>query len=194
MENSELADALRRYAAAGFSGVLRVHGRPGATIYLTDGRISACETPGAPGLEVILLRSRRVSADDWSAACAAAAAGGLSLTAQLIGRGLLGAGEAEALLRTTLADAMFALVSGQVDGWTEAPPAGCLLPLTPAARPGWLLAEAARRAQVLASLAEPTEPADERRAARDLAFTSGRGLYATMLQRARSGADGAAAP
>jgi len=85
---------------------------------------------------------------------------------------------------------MFALVSGQVDAWAEAPPARCLLPLTPAVRPGWLLAEAARRAQVLASFAEP----GERRAARELAFTSGRGLYATMLYLARARAADAAMP
>jgi len=212
MGSRELADALREYAAARFSGVLRVAGEPGATIYLTDGKIRACETPGAPGLEVILLRSRRVSADDWNGAVTAAAAGGLSLTAELIRRGLLGAGEAEALLRTTLADAMFALVSGQVDGWKEEPPADCLLPLTPAAQPGWVLAEAARRSQVLAAFAppaeppeptappeptEPTEPdrrAEERRAARDLAFASGRGLYATLLEQARSAAGCAAPP
>ena len=211
--DSKLADALRQYAADKFSGDLQVDGQPGGTIYLTDGRISACETSGAPSLEVILLRSRRVSETDWDAAFTAAAVNERPMTTELIDRHLLGAGEVEALLRIALADALFALVSGQVDGWTEAPPADCLLPLTPAARSGWLLAEATRRGQVLASFPEPlvsaqhrvaTVPgsvradrvigqgrdeilalADGRRTARDLAFALGRGLYETMLQLAR---------
>ena len=197
MPSGMLPPALRHYSTADFSGVLLVHGKPGGTIYFTGGKVAACETPGAPGPDVILVHSRRIAAADWVAARTAATGGGQSLTTELIRRGLLGAGEAEALLRTTLADAMFALVSGQVDAWAEAPPARCLLPLTPAVRPGWLLAEAARRAQMLASFAEPAEPSarvDEHRAARELAFTSGRGLYATMLHLARARAASAATP
>jgi hypothetical protein len=211
--NGKLTVALRQCAAAKFSGVLRVDGQPGGTIYLTGGRISACQTPGAPGLEVILLRSGRIPEPGWEAAFTAAAVAKRPMTAELIERELLGAGEAEALLRTALADAMFALVSGHVDGWTEAMPADCLLPLIPAARSGWLIAEATRRRQVLASFTGPavtaqdrvaatpgeTRPgrapgqrqdeilalADGRRTARDLAFVLGRGLYETMLQLAR---------
>ena len=213
LADSKLADALRQYATDRFSGDLQVDGQPGGTIHLTDGRISACETSGAPSLEVILLRSQRVSETDWDAAFTAAAANERQMTTELVDRGLLGAGEVEALLRIALADAVFAIVTGQVDGWTEAPPADCLLPLTPAARSGWLLAEAARRGQVLASFPEPLVSAqdrvaavpgsvraghvisqgrdeilalaDGRRTARDLAFALGRGLYETMLQLAR---------
>jgi len=212
-EGGKLADALRECVATRFTGALRVEGQPGGTIYLADGRIAACETPGAPGLEVILLRSRRISEADWDAAFTAAAVAERDMTAELVSRGLLGAGEVEALLRTTLADAMFALLSGQVDGWAEAPAADCLLPLTPPARSGWLLNEAIRRRQVLASFAEPAVSAQDRvaagpeaaqatrvlgpgqdellalangrRSARDLAFALGRGLYETMLQLSR---------
>ncbi|HEY0934532.1 MAG TPA: hypothetical protein VGD91_12395 [Trebonia sp.] len=209
--DSHFGHALREYAAAGFSGVLRADGRPGGTVYFADGQISACATPGAPGLEVILLRSGRISESDWNAAFLAAAVGGRPMTADLVESGLLGAGEAEALLRTALADAVFAILSGPVDDWTEAPAEDCLLPLVPPARCGWLLGEAARRAQVLASFpqpaltardriaAAPTPPdrvpapgqdeilvlADGRRTPRDLAFGLGRGLYETMLHLAR---------
>jgi hypothetical protein len=135
------------------------------------------------------------------------------MTAELVERGLLGAGEVEALLRIALADAMFALSCGRVDGWTEAAAADYLLPLDPAARAGWLLAEAARRRQVLASLPAPLVSAvdrvavahasvppgrvlghgqdeilalaDGRRTPRDLAFALGQGLYETMLQLTR---------
>ena len=213
LADGKLAAVLRECAAARFTGVLRVDGQPGGTIHLAGGMISACETSGAPGLEVVLLRSRRVSVADWDAAFTAAAVRDREMTAELIDRELLGAGEVEALLRTTLADAMFALVSGEVDGWAEATAADCPLPLTPPARGGWLLNEAARRAQVLASFGESAVSArdrvaaapgtaqatrvlgpgqdellglaDGRRTARDLAFARGRGLYETMLQLTR---------
>jgi hypothetical protein len=206
-----LTDVLKERAAAKFSGPLRVDGQPGGIIYFHGGRISGCETSGAPGLEVILLRSHRVSVSDWEAAFTAAAVARRQMMVELVGRELLGAGEAEALLRTSLADAMFALVSGQIDGWAEAPAAECLLPLTPAVGSGWLLGEATRRMQVLASFPLPAARAqdrvaavptaargpagpgqdeilalvDGRRTVRDLAFALGRGLYETMLQLAR---------
>lgn len=213
LADDKFADALRQYCADRFSGLLRVDGQPGGTIYLADGAVCACETSGAPGLEVILLRSGRLTESDWEAAFSAAAVSGTPMTDGLLQRDLVGAGELEALLRTVLADAVFALVSGRVDGWAEGPPADCLLPLAPPARPGWLLAEAARRRQVLASLSEPAlnarvravavrgtarasrvpgqgqeeilALADGRRSARDLAFALGRGLYETLLQLAR---------
>jgi hypothetical protein len=211
--DDKLGDALRQYAADNFSGVLQVDGRPGGTIYFSSGRISACETSGAPSLEVILLRSRRIAEADWDAAFTAAAVGERQITAELVGRELIQAGELEALLRIALADAMFALLSGQVNGWLKAPPADCLLPLTPSAQSGWLIAEATRRAQVLAAFPGPTLSArdritaapgagrpgfrlgpdqdailtlaDGRRTPRDLAFALGRGLYETMLELAR---------
>lgn len=211
--DDKLADALRQYAAANFSGVLQVDGRPGGTVYFSSGRISACETSGAPSLEVVLLRSRRIPETDWDAAFTAAAVGERQITAELVGRELIQAGELEALLRIALADAMFALLSGQVNGWLKAPQADCLLPLTPSAQCGWLIAEATRRGQVLAAFPGPPLSAQDRitagpaagrssyrlgpdqdailtladgpRTARDVAFALGRGLYETMLELAR---------
>jgi hypothetical protein len=217
--DTPLGKALRECAATRLSGVLRVDGEPGGTIHLAGGGIAACETPGAPGLEVILLRSGRIPESDWDAAFAASAAADGRMSAELIARGLITPGELEALLRTTLADAMFALVSGPADNWhTATRTADCLLSLHPAAKVGWLLAEATRRIQMLASFPEPpvnardrimavpgaARPdrmlgggrdeilalADGRRTARDLAFALGRGLYATMLQLSRMRADG----
>jgi len=213
-----LGDALKDCAAAKFSGILRVDGQPGGSIYLSGGGIAACETPGAPNLEVILLRSGRIAEPDWDAAFAASAKAGRRMSAELVTRGLIGAGELEALLRISLADAIFALVDGVVDGrQTEERTEDSLLPLAPGARAGWLLAEATRRKQVLASFPDPAVSArdrvaavpgkarpgvafgdgrdeilalaDGRRTARDLAFALGRGLYATMLQLARMRSD-----
>jgi hypothetical protein len=211
--DDKLTGALRQHATANFSGVLQVDGRPGGSVYFSSGRISACETSGAPSLEVVLLRTRRIAEADWDAAFSAAAVGRRQVTAELVGRELIGAGELEALLRIALADAMFALLTGPVSGWLAAPQADCLLPLTPSAQAGWLIAEATRRGQVLAAFPGPTLSArdritaapgagrsgyrlgpdqdailtlaDGRRTARDLAFALGRGLYETMLELAR---------
>lgn len=208
-----LDEALKKCAATKFTGVVRVAGDPGGTVHLVGGGIAACDTPGAPGLEVILLRSRTISEDDWDAAFAASAKAGRPMTAELIARELVGAGELEALLRITIADTMFALINGTIgECQAEEQQVDCLLPLDPAAKSGWLLAEAARRVQALASFPEPAitthdrivgvpkaagKGADEiltmangRRTARDLAFALGRGLYATLLQLTRLRADG----
>jgi hypothetical protein len=207
-----LREALVVCAAAGMSGVLRVTGDPGGAIHLADGRVVAVETPGAPGPEVILLRSNRLTRAGWDAAVRAASASGGRVSRELVTRQVTGAGELEALLRTALADAMFALASGTVAEYRAEPgPAGVVLPVEPGAEPGALLAEASRRIQVLSLLPAPGKDdqlmaapgsvrpgvrlgdgqdeilalADGGRTARDLAFTLGRGIYATMLQLAR---------
>lgn len=171
-----LTAGLRQYATARFSGVLRVDGQPGGAIHLVDGGISACQTSGAPSLEVILLRSGRVAESDWNAAFTEAAIAERPMTAELVERGLLGAGEVEALLRVALADAMFALTCGRVDSWTETLAADYLLPLDPAARAGWLLAEATRRRHVLASFPAPLMSAADRIAVAHAAVPPGRVL------------------
>jgi len=206
-----LREAIIVCAAAGMTGVLRVTGDPGGAIHLADGLVTAIETPGAPSPEVLLLRSHRLTESGWDAAFAAAAAGG-QMNDELVRREMVGAGELEGLLRTALADAMFALASGTVEEYRAEPGlVDLVLPLEPAAEPDGLLTEATRRIRLLASL--PARPdrdrivaaagaaqpdvrlgdgqdeilalADGRRTARDLAFALGRGVYATMLQLAR---------
>jgi len=212
-------DALKECVDSKFCGVLWVEGWPGGAIYLEDGRIIACHTPGAPSLEVILLRSGRISESDWNAAFTAAAVSDNQMTAELTSRGLVGAGELEALLRTTVADAVFALVSGRIASWrTELSKESYSLLLSPGVNAAWLLAEATRRTKALAAFPGPALSAldrvaltsaaarrspplgqgrdeilalaDGRRTARDLAFASGCGLYTTMLQLIRMRADG----
>jgi hypothetical protein len=136
------------------------------------------------------------------------------LAADLVRRELIGAGELEALLRLALADAMFAMTAGTIDGYElDDQPQVCLLPLLPGADPDELLAEAARRLRVLESLPSPIAPdrdrvvfvqggptsgvvpgagqaailalANGRRTARDISFALGRGLYAVTLEIAR---------
>jgi hypothetical protein len=214
-----LDEALAHCAAAGFSGVIRVIGAPGGTVYLADGGVAAIETPGAPGPEVVLLRSGRVPEADWEAASVAAAVAGRPLQAELVRLGLVGAGELEAVLRTAMADAMFAFADGFVDTCrAEEVAVDCALALDPSADATWLLAEALRRMHVIGALPDPALHArdrvaavpgasppgavlgggrdeilalvDGRRSGRDLAFALGHGLYAVMLQLARMREEG----
>jgi hypothetical protein len=207
-----LREALTVCAAAGMSGILRVTGDPGGAIHIADGLVAAIETPAAPGPEALLLRSHRVSESGWDEAFAAAAASGGLMSAELVRREMTGAGELEWLLRTALADGMFALASGTVEEYRAEPgPVDFVLPLQPGAEPDNLLAETSRRIRVVAALPaangrdrivattgavqpgvrlgdgqdEMLALADGRRTARDIAFALGRGVYATMLQLAR---------
>ncbi len=208
-----LRESLTSSAAVGLTGVLQVIGDPGGTIYLSGGEIIGIKTPGAPSLEVLVLKSGRVPEDGWEAAFSAAAAG-TAMSAELTTRGLIGAGELEALLRTAVADALFVLACGYVDQCRPEPgPVSVLLPLDPPAEAAWLLAEAERRMNALAAIPGLTgyqrarvQPApgvvldglvlgsgrDEllalangRRTPRDLAFALGRGVYATTLELGR---------
>jgi len=210
-------------AVSGTSGVLRITGDPGGTIHLADGLVTAVETTGAPGPEVLLLRSRRVTESRWDAAFAAAAARGRPLSAELVAREMVGAGELEALLLTAMADAIFVLASGTVDEYRAEPgPSDGGLALEPGADPAGLLAEASRRIKVLMSVPSPPADrrerlvaapgavrpgvrlgagqdeilalADGRRTTRDLAFALGRGVYATTLRLAEMHAAGLLVP
>ena len=209
----KLREALLDCAAGSLTGALRLTGEPGGVIYFTHGAVTAIDTPGAPGPEVILLRSGRVAETAWAAAFAAGAASG-RMGAELHSRGLVGSGELEALLRVVLADGMFVLASGEVETYeVEEAPADHLLPLSPAADPQWLLNEAARRMTMLKARSTPIEHdrdrmtpvprllppggtagaaedkilalANGRRTARDMAFVLGRGVFAVTLQLAR---------
>jgi hypothetical protein len=219
---NRLSQVLTECATDQVSGVIRIAGEPDGTVHLAGGAVIAIDTPGAPGPEVILLRSGRVPEPGWTAAFSAAAASG-QVGTELVRRDLIGAGELEALLRVALADAMFVLAAGELaDFEVDKTMGDCVLPLEPGAGPAWLLAEASRRLAVLAALPTPIEHdrdrwasarggipaglvlgsgqesvlalANGRRTARDMAFALGRGVYAVTLQVARMHADGLLVP
>jgi hypothetical protein len=207
-----LGQTLLNCVADHATGLLCVTGEPGGMLHLADGRVVAVDTPGAPGPEVILLRSGRVPESGWAAAFTAAAADG-RMRAELVRRGLIGNGELEAVLLAALADGMFALSSGQVDECRlDQLAVACLLPLEPPADARWLLAETSRRQHVVASMPNPVAHdrdrvtrgpsaapgatldtrqddilalANGRRTARDMAFVLGCGVYALTLEFAR---------
>jgi hypothetical protein len=208
-----LGQALLDCAVGRQSGALRVCGEPGGTVHVVDGGVAGIDTPGAPGPDVVLLRSGRVPEPGWQDAFTVAAADG-RMGAELVRRGLIGSGQLEVVLRAALADSVFALMSGQVDECRmESAAVACLLPLDPPADPAWLLSEGSRRLRVLASMPNPVRHdrdrvtrghrappvgsalgggqdgilalANGRRTARDMAFALGWGVYALTLEFAR---------
>jgi hypothetical protein len=115
------------------------------------------------------------------------------------------------MLRLALADALFAIAAGSIDGYHLANPPGSTRLTLPGGVPaGELLAEAARRLEVLDTFPNPISPdrdlvvyvqggpssgvvpgpgqreilalANGRRTARDIAFALGRGVYAVTLE------------
>jgi hypothetical protein len=212
--HDSLSKALTDCAAAGLSGALEVTGLPGGAIYFAGGAVASIQTPGAPSAEVILLRSGLLTEADWDEAFTAAAKAGVWIGSELVTRGVIGAGELEVLLLTTIADAMFVLASGEIERCRVMPGAAdYVLPLVPGAEVGHLLAETSRRILLLASMHSLPAPgrervavvpgmlrpgirfghgqdeivalADGRRTTRDIAFALGRGVYATTLRMAQ---------
>ncbi|QNP74645.1 hypothetical protein IAG44_37820 [Streptomyces roseirectus] len=183
-----------------------VSGTPGGTIHVRAGLVVAVDTPGAPGVESVLLKSGRVDDRSWAAARAADG----PLDEQLHKRGLLSPEEFEVTCTAALFDGAFALALGPGAVWEVRDPA----PDVVAARafaPHLVAAETTRRLAVLTELwGSPSELArtrlratdtarpatlrarhtdvldavNGRRTPRDLAFALGRGTYAVMLDLA----------
>ncbi|MEU9344519.1 hypothetical protein AB0D74_25310 [Streptomyces sp. NPDC048278] len=187
-----------------------VSGTPGGVIHVRDGMVTGMETPGAPGVEVLLLKSRRITEDDWTAV-RATGTDPARLALELVAQGLLGAAELEITGRAALFDAAFALALTTPDGWEVTEPRP-LLDTGAAVPPDRLVTENTRRMRLLSNERGATarfardrpEPApaardprqtallsprhqalltvaDGRRTPRDIAFTLGRGLFAVML-------------
>jgi hypothetical protein len=140
-----------------FTGVLHVDGAPGGTIRLRDGLVIAADTPAAPGPEVLLLRSGRVTEHEWTRAYDTAVPYG-RLAAELAERGMVGEAGVEALCLLAIADALFAMTAYGAErvrreplGPDAVPPP---LPLDPGADPHRLVRETARRMRAAAAWTE----------------------------------------
>ena len=187
-----------------------VTGTPGGSIHMRDGLVVAMETPGAPGVEGLLLRSGRIGEQAWSAVRASDTTHE-HLAAELVDRGLVGAGELEVISLGALFDAAFALSLAVPDSWEVTAPVPVLY-RNAGVTPERLLGEVSRRINSLATepgsvaalartrmrpastahLPDPLDrlparhravlaAADGRRTARDIAFALGRGLFAVMI-------------
>lgn len=98
-----------------------VTGSPGGSIHVRDGLVVAMETPGAPGIEGLLLRSGRIGEQEWSAVRASDTTHE-HLAAELVTQGLVGAGELEVISLGALFDAAFALSLAVPDSWEVSDP------------------------------------------------------------------------
>ncbi|ADP83070.1 hypothetical protein FraEuI1c_5081 [Pseudofrankia inefficax] len=207
MGSDLLLSGLYRLGETGFSGVLRVEGaRVGGTITLSSGLVIAADTAAAPGLESLLLRSGRVSGEDWTETFADAAPRG-ELRAALVQRGLLGSASIQVLTQTAAVDAVFALALAEVHSCVPEPAGSVLpplVPISPGMDVGRIVRETHRRLAVVAGWYElgldprvrpwvttAAPPVDQaraevlarvngRRTSRDIAFLLGRGLFAVM--------------
>ncbi|SNS11936.1 hypothetical protein SAMN05216252_103219 [Actinacidiphila glaucinigra] len=214
-----LGRALSRCRDERATGVLHVQGSPGGAFHLLDGAVVAVESPGAPGVGTLLVRSGRIDADEWNAAHDAAGTGLLPGAAIAAG-GRLGTAEFQVLHMMAVQDAVFAVLAGRLDNCAFDPAAPAALPpgLAPGVEPEELLVEAGRRLAALASLPRRVSPdrdrvtavgppawADEplapvrreilgcangRRSPRDIAFLIGRGVYTITVEVARMCAEG----
>lgn len=187
-----------------------VSGSPGGTIHVRDGLVVAVETPGSPTVEGLLLKSGRITEQDWVSVCAAEP-DRERLGDALVAQGLVGRVELEVLCVGAVFDAAFALSLTVPEEWRTADPVP-VLHLGEGVPPERLVPETSRRIALLAE--EPgsvarfartrvraatgagdpgaarTQPArhqdvlahtDGRRTPRDMAFALGRGLYPVML-------------
>jgi hypothetical protein len=123
-------------------------GAPGGGIHLRDGLVVAVETPGAPGVEALLLRSGRLTEEAWAEVRAADPAHE-RLREELVTRGLLGAAELEITGLAALYDAAFALSLTSTVDW-EVTGERPLLHTGAGVTPERLVAETSRRIGMLA--------------------------------------------
>lgn len=191
------------------AGVRKTRG----VFHLRDGCVVAVESPGAPGPEARLLRSGRISGEQW-AELLREAGGTRWPEAGLVAHGYAGAAQLRVVCMMAMQDAAFAVVAGDVEACD--PLDAAFEPYAPVAlgeAPGRLLQDAARKLAAVAALPRPVRPdrerpvpapvpdemreqlplpqrellanADGRRTARDIAFATGLGAYTVTVGMAR---------
>lgn len=167
----------------------------------------------APGPEARLLRSGRVSGEQW-AELLRESGGTRWPEAGLVAHGYAGAAQLRVVCMMAMQDAAFAVVAGDVEACD--PLDAAFEPYAPVAlgeAPGRLLQDAARKLAAVAALPQPVRPdrerpvpaavpdeireqlpaqqqellahADGRRTARDIAFATGLGAYTVTVGMAR---------
>lgn len=203
---------LLQAGAEALTGAVRVSGRPGGVLYLRHGLVVAAVSPGAPGVQALLMRAGRIGDESE------ARAGGVD-------RAAIGAARLRVVQVMATQDALFAMLAGSIDT--------CLfddrqdVPSGDGEEPAELLRTAFRKLEALAALERAILPhrerlapllalpasggghddrgassgsagtgsgalrenilryADGRHTARDIAFLSGRGLYAVTVEMSR---------
>jgi hypothetical protein len=214
--HAQLKRWLARAAAERITGTLRAVGSPGGVLQFRDGLVVAAESSGAPGVQALLIRTGRVSDEDW------ARNGGADHAAS---PAHIGTAQREVLRLMANQDALFAVLVGSVDSCALEP--GPSLPCVSQGQDAGALLDAAfRKLDALALLPRAILPyrerltgasaddsdgvsghgpaemraselgkvilgyADGRRTARDIAFVAGRSLYAVTVEMSRMLAEG----
>jgi hypothetical protein len=205
-----------RAAAEGVTGRLRVSGSPGGALQFSNGLVAAAESSGAPGVQALLVRGGRVSDEDWArdggadhAASAAYIGPAHRRVLQLMANqdalfamlaGSIGACALEHGPNAPDADQGQDAVALLTDTLRKLD-ALALLPRAILPHRDRLIGSSAG-ASSGASARDPAGPrpseirraildcADGRRTARDIAFVSGRSLYAVTVEMSRMLAEG----
>jgi hypothetical protein len=198
----------------GASGVLHIVGDPGGLFHLRDGLVVAVDSPGAPGAEALLLRSGRISEEDWTEAFREGVKK-RSRRPELVSPGRVGSGELQVVAMLAAQDGAFAVAAGSVEEFVidEGKWIDVLLPVVRGIDPEELLRQTARRLDAVASLPFPVSPYRERvapapdvdvsrsslskgqreilahatgrRSARDISFMVGRSVYPVTVEISR---------
>ncbi|WP_220386641.1 hypothetical protein [Frankia sp. ArI3] len=130
-----LLAALRRQAREEFSGAVVVLGEASGKVVLREGLLTTATTSAAPGLESLLLRSGRISDEEWTEVFAAAAPSGRLPTA-LVERRLLGSAGVQVVTRMATMDALFALALTRIASVATEPAGPGFLPPVLPVEPG----------------------------------------------------------
>lgn len=104
--HARLQRFLERSTSRMFTGQLRVSGRPGGCLSLRQGLVVAVASPGAPGVQALLVRTGRVTDDEWMRA------GGVEGRAAT---GAIGSAHLHVIRVMAAQDALFAMLAGTID-------------------------------------------------------------------------------
>ncbi|WP_261989131.1 MarR family transcriptional regulator [Streptomyces sp. uw30] len=207
-----LSRALSEVATGLCTGELRVSGRPGGTFHFRNGLVVAVESPGAPGPDVLLLRSGRVSGAQWAELMREPGAGRWPENG-LVSHGYAGSVQLRVVSMMAMQDAVFAVLAGRVEGCEALGEGHPLAPVPYGEAPARLLQEATRKLAALAALPRAVLPdgarlvpapatddelrwlppsqrellshADGRRTGRDIAFRTGRSVFTVTVELSR---------
>lgn len=208
----QLAHVLAQCRMELITGAMHLIGTPGGIFHLRRGALVGVSSPGAPGADVLLLRSGRISESDWAAALRTGAET-RSRQAELVAQGSIKATELHVISTMAAQDGTFAAFAGTLERYVIIDePLAILLPVTAGVDITWLLQETSRRLDALAALRFPVSPfrdrvaavpgvdpsettltlqqeilavADGRRSARDIAFLIGRSVYTVTVAISR---------
>lgn len=147
-EPRNVPSLLARLRQQHFTGAVDVEGGPGGTLFLRDGLVGAVESPAAPSVRSLLLKSGRIDEGEWAEALTVVTELH-PLDAALTARGLISPAELRLVCTAALFDGAFAMSLQPVKGWHVEPGRVPELAVWPGQEPARLVEETARRLRTL---------------------------------------------